>query len=60
MYKDYELFKKVICGKLNLSEQNFSQTSVKIFDKNNKLSKKDNINYLKKRLSMKNISIKLN
>ena len=60
MYKDYELFKKVICDKLNLNEQNFSQTSVKIFDKNNKLSKKDNINHLKKRLSMKNISIKLN
>ena len=60
MYKDYELFKKIICDKLNLNEQNFSQTSVKIFDKNNKFSKKDNINHLKKRLSMKNISIKLN
>ena len=60
MYKDYELFKKVICNKLSISEQDFNQNDFKIFDQNNKLLKKDNINHLNKRLSMKNLSIKLN
>ena len=60
MYKDYEQFKKVVCNKLSINEQDNYQTDIKNFEKNNKLFKKDNINHLKKRLSMKNLSIKLN
>jgi hypothetical protein len=62
IYKDYELFKKIICDKLNINELELPQTDFKNLDKNNKLFKEDNvdnINYFKKKLSMNNFLIKL-
>ena len=55
IYKDYELFKKIICDKFNINESEItklSQTDYKNLDKNNKLFKEDNIYSFKKKLSM--------
>jgi hypothetical protein len=63
IYKDYEIFKKIICDKLNINEPELSQTDFKNLDKNNKLFKEDNAdhsNSFKKKLSMSNFLIKLN
>jgi hypothetical protein len=55
MYKDYEVFKKIICDKFNISEQELFQADFKNIDKNNKLFKEDNIYSFKKKLSMNKI-----
>ena len=62
IYKDYELFKKLICDKFNINESELnklSQTEYKNLDKNNKLFKEDNIKSFKKKLSMKNFFNKI-
>ena len=50
--KDYELFKKIICDKFNISEPELSNADFKNLDKNNKLFREDNIYSFKKKLSM--------
>ena len=50
--KDYELFKKIICDKFNISEPDLSNADFKNLDKNNKLFREDNIYSFKKKLSM--------
>ena len=55
IYKDYELFKKIICDKLNINEPELSQNDFKNLDKNYRLFKEDNMNSLKKKLSMNKI-----
>ena len=52
IYKDYEIFKKIICDKLNINESELCQGEFKKVDKNNKLFKEDNIYAFKKKLSM--------